>query len=209
MPVSAKTLGLLLDAGLTGDELRAVVASIDEDAAPKDTAAERRRAYDRERKRVHRNSGGQNADISTGLSAGIPPERHSLVRVENNLPTEEISGKKENKNLVDLDFEAAWRFYPHRKGRSSKPKALIAWKALPIADRQRMLPAVKRYSSEGYEPKADCGAKAFELWLRDQRYLDWMDSEIASVARGPPDPEAQRRYLDYLKEINPDVSAAQ
>jgi len=53
MPVSAATLALLMDAGLTGDKLVEVVASIDADMASiapvVDAAAERKRAADRAR----------------------------------------------------------------------------------------------------------------------------------------------------------------
>jgi hypothetical protein len=45
-----------------------------------------------------------------------------------------------------------------------------------------LLAAVRRYAAEGYEPRADCGAKAFELWLRDQRYLDWLEDSTPPPA---------------------------
>lgn len=69
MPVSADTLRLLMAKGLSGDDLLEIVAAIDADmernsgGIPVDATAERRRAYDRERKRkFHRNS------------TGVPPE---------------------------------------------------------------------------------------------------------------------------------------
>lgn len=86
-----------------------------------------------------------------------------------------VSAKPKPTPAVDEQFEAVWKAYPHRRGRSSKPKSLTAWRALPKFDRERLLPAVERYAREGLEPKAECGAKAFELWLRDQRFLDWLE----------------------------------
>lgn len=55
MPISAETVKLLMQAGLQGQALIDVVASIDRDMAVSyrklDVPAERRRAWDRERKR--------------------------------------------------------------------------------------------------------------------------------------------------------------
>lgn len=73
MPVSAETLRVLMAKGLMGDDLIDVVAAFDADCSagmsggiPVDTTAEKRRAYDRERKSRQRLSGGK--------SGGIPPE---------------------------------------------------------------------------------------------------------------------------------------
>ena len=76
MPVSARTLKALMEAGVCGDKLVEIVGLIDADMTPpKDTAAERRRAYDRERKRNSTgNSTGASLTNSTGNSTGIPPE---------------------------------------------------------------------------------------------------------------------------------------
>ena len=52
MPASARTLKALMEAGVCGDKLVEIVGLIDADMTPpKDTAAERRRAYDRKRNR--------------------------------------------------------------------------------------------------------------------------------------------------------------
>jgi hypothetical protein len=84
MPVSATTLALLMRAGLTGDALLEAVASIDADmaaAAPapaKDSAADRRREWDRDRKAAQRAgqklSGGLSTVLSGGISTGSPPD---------------------------------------------------------------------------------------------------------------------------------------
>ena len=107
MPVSARTLKALMEAGVCGDKLVEIVGLIDADMTPpKDTAAERRRAYDRERKRNSTgNSTGASLTNSTGNSTGIPPET-PISRVEDNLLSTEKPWKKENKNLVDFGFEA-------------------------------------------------------------------------------------------------------
>ena len=68
MPVSAATIQKLLAAGIEGEELVDVVASIDADAQllviRVDSQAERRRAADRERKRQKRHSAENSAELS-------------------------------------------------------------------------------------------------------------------------------------------------
>lgn len=58
MPVSAATLRVMMDAGLAGDQLLAVVAAVDADMETSrpsvDEAGERRRSADRERMRIRR-----------------------------------------------------------------------------------------------------------------------------------------------------------
>ncbi len=72
------------------------------------------------------------------------------------------------------EFEAAWRAYPHVKGRSSKPKSLSIWHRLPGPVRDRLADAAARFAREGREPRMDGGAAAMDRWLRDARYEDWL-----------------------------------
>ncbi len=81
-------------------------------------------------------------------------------------------------------FEAAWKAYPHVKGRSSKPKALGYWRRLSPAIREALPSAVARYARDGREPKADCGAPAMQRWLSEARYSDWMPDAESSSAGG-------------------------
>lgn len=78
-------------------------------------------------------------------------------------------------------FEAAWKAYPHVKGRSSKPKALGYWRRLSPATRQALPSAVARYARDGREPKAECGAPAMQRWLADARFADWMPEAESSA----------------------------
>lgn len=80
-------------------------------------------------------------------------------------------------------FEAAWKAYPHVKGRSSKPKALGYWRRLPPATREALPSAIARYARDGREPKAECGAPAMQRWLAEARFSDWMP-EAESLASG-------------------------
>lgn len=75
-------------------------------------------------------------------------------------------------------FEEIWEAYPHIRGRSSKKKAHGYWRRLSTARRASLLPAIVRYGREGREPNDECGAPAMERWLRDERFLDWLDGPV-------------------------------
>lgn len=105
----------------------------------------------------------------------------------------EVDDKPEYPDL----FEFAWKAYPHVKGRSSKPKAVGIWRRLSRRHRDQLPAACARYAREGREPKAECGAPGMHLWLRDQKFMDWLDGEAPSA---PADPlETTRRRVDRFK----------
>lgn len=99
MPVDANTLRLLVEAGVTGDKLIAIVASLDAFMAPVDETAERRRAWDRDRKRKGKsgipsgNSGGTDEEISGGNRVEF--HRNSHARVRGSSSSEVDTGKKD------------------------------------------------------------------------------------------------------------------
>ena len=108
------------------------------------------------------------------------------------------------------DFEACWQAYPHVRGRSSKSKSLGQWRRVSAARRALLPSAIARYAREGREPREDCGAPAMEKWLRDQRFLDWLQQSdppgpdawagppevLAVVARHLKDEEIAKSYLN-------------
>lgn len=107
MPVSAETLSKLMDAGLSGDALIDVVASIDADMAvnpaPADEAAERRRAKDRERKRAKK---AENSAEFRGNSAESPsPKENTPTPPKENTPPQKKNppkgGQKEKGSPLD------------------------------------------------------------------------------------------------------------
>lgn len=91
-------------------------------------------------------------------------------------------------------FEAAWKAYPHVRGRSSKPKALGLWRRLPPATREALPSAAARYARDGREPKAECGAPGMDRWLSSQRYTDWISDDPGPLLAVAPDPDRQWRY---------------
>jgi hypothetical protein len=93
-----------------------------------------------------------------------------------------LSPSGDERSAYPPEFEAAWKAYPHVKGRSSKRKAHAIWRRISTGRKALLLTAVERYAREGREPKQDCGAPAMERWLRDERYLDWMQPTEAKAA---------------------------
>lgn len=135
MSLSAQVIAELIDAGLSGDALKAACRRI-EAVQPKggDEAAERRRAYDRERKRKKNaeippdsaeaknttdsvNSTGNSAD-STGI-----PQMRDIEDITTNLSS--------NKQTIPQrasyppEFEELWTLFPRKVG---KDDALRSWK---------------------------------------------------------------------------------
>lgn len=98
-------------------------------------------------------------------------------------------------------FEACWKAYPHIKGRSSKTKSFAHWRRIPVTIRPLLLGAIERYSVNGREPTAECGAPAMERWIRDSRYLDWLvaDEPSVALARTFPGPDEIRAAVVSAK----------
>lgn len=96
-------------------------------------------------------------------------------------------------------FEAAWKAYPHAKGRSSKADSLTAWKKLTDAEREAMPGACERYRREGREPRMDCGAPAMERWIKRGLHQHWSEGpERPSVA--PADPQVIAHRLRRFRD---------
>ena len=186
-------------------------------------ALEDRHMLSRENRR--RADGSRHSDMITLHFAGevrqaeprsAPPERrsgapgtrvHEQAEPRSGLTTFEPSVEEPSIEpiLSDSEFEACWKAYPHVKGRSSKRKARLEWPKIGVAIRRVLPAAIRRYAVEGREPNAECGAPAFERWLRDDRYLDWLP--VAAVQTTPPTPQEQaeqdakwQAYLNRLAE---------
>jgi len=97
-----------------------------------------------------------------------------------------VEGTDIDAGVGDAGFDEAWAAYPHVRGRSSRPKALAAWKRLSRPRRAALPAAIARYAREGREPKAQCGAPGMDRWLRDERFLDWLEAAPATAAPAGP-----------------------
>lgn len=166
--MNATALRLLLAKGLTLADAVEIAEALELDRPAVDHQAERRRAADRERARVRRQSADNPQTSPSPKDSTDLPSEPSVPRSKPHPP-----------KSPPAEFEELWRAYPHVKGRSSKRKALAEWTRISTDTRLALPAAVSRYRTEGREPKEDCGAPAMERWLRDQRYLDWInDGEL-------------------------------
>lgn len=80
------------------------------------------------------------------------------------------------------EFEAAWSAYPHVEGRSSKPNALEAWKALPSDEQSGLVAAIQRFKPKVSQAHGDRGAPCMARWLRDGKHLNWLVTPAAVPA---------------------------
>jgi hypothetical protein len=97
------------------------------------------------------------------------------------------SGDGASQGKYPEQFERAWKSYPHFKGRSSKPKALMAWQRLEQAVQEVLPEACARFAREGREPRTEWGAPGMHKWLSDEKFIDWLQGAAVapSAARFP------------------------
>lgn len=86
-------------------------------------------------------------------------------------------------------FEAAWRAYPHHKGRSSKPNAQAVFDRLPVDERAGMVAAIQRFVPNVGEVCGGKGAPDMAVWLKDGKHLNWLadPAEARPDFDGPPE----------------------
>lgn len=111
-------------------------------------------------------------------------------------------------------FEAAWKEYPHHKGRSSKPNAAAVWAKLPADEREGLVAAIRRFAPNVGETCGGKGAPDMAVWLKDGKHLNWgaeagpaNSTGPAPTFDGPPELRARivalkddafaRRWLDH------------
>lgn len=124
MTISANTLGLLMAAGLEGDELMAIVRSIEADTAPKarSSNAERQARF---RARQKSESVTNNVTGNVTEASQVTP----LVRVDAKLKTTQIEPVKKTPSrdvsdfkaaLADLDADRLEALIKHRKAKKAQ-----------------------------------------------------------------------------------------
>jgi uncharacterized protein YdaU (DUF1376 family) len=84
---------------------------------------------------------------------------------------------KPKSRVYPEDFEAAWRAYPHHKGRSSKPNAAAVFARLPPDERAGMVAAIGRFVPNVAETCGGKGAPDMAVWLKDGKHLNWTEAE--------------------------------
>ena len=138
-----------------------------------------------------------------------PVRNHSATSTVTDKPMEDGGEEVEKKEPLSPtptkaaypeDFEAAWKLYPHRTRRSSKPDSLAQWRKLSPAERLSLPAACARYRRLGAEPKGECGAPAMERWLKRGLHLNWTDDGEPIAAEGPADTAVVARRLRHYRD---------
>lgn len=88
-----------------------------------------------------------------------------------------------------VEFEEAWKAYPHVKGRSSKPNALAQWRKLPADERSRLVPAVEAFAAKVDQVCGGMGAPCMGRWLRDGKHQGWLTDDAPGGLFGRDEPE--------------------
>lgn len=100
-------------------------------------------------------------------------------------------------------FLAAWAAFPDTgRLRSSKRVAWPQWLAtLADVDEETLMLAVQRYAREDKDHRKECGAPAFDRWLKWGRWEHWLPkAEVVQLARIFPDPELRASFAARFEE---------
>jgi len=178
MPISADTLRKLLDAGLSGDELVDVVASIDADhsATPKPRSSQ---ALRQERYRQRRDA-ERHSDVTSDASRddeASPDKEIPHTPLEIN-PINSALTPPKGSPLSQPEFDQWYRHYPHKVQRGAAERAFV--KARKLASLETLIAGVLRYAAKHDDrPWQNPGT-----WLNGK---GWLDEPAMPTARaGPP-----------------------
>ena len=184
MGVIATAVKHLIAAGVTGEALVMAIAEL-EDATPKavDAVAERRRAYDRQRKRDAR-----------AESTGIPPESTGNADPSLSLPPNEINSNPPTHTHPDNN--------PPREGKTKIPAKPAGVKDRTWADfldlRKRKRATLTETAMAGIEREAAKAGWSLEDALAESVTRGWQAFKADWVdERKPPTTGGAVSHLDY------------
>lgn len=172
---------------------------------------------------IGENDGGssENNDLAqAGLKPIQKPEPEPDKKKDANASSVAEATPKPKGRSYPEAFEAAWKVYPHHKGRSSKPNAAAQFAKLPAEERVGLAAAIGRFAPNVAETCGGKGAPDMALWLRDGKHLNWGPEAATGAAPpaatfdGPPDLRAAivrlkdedfaRRWLDHYCRWRPE-----
>ena len=132
-----------------------------------------------EERQENTEEGGSQIATGGGRTARLGGSHSATPNRTITLTTKNLKGSKPPARAAyPPEFEEAWKAYPHHEGRSSKPKSLLAWKALPTEERLSLLTAIGRFTAKVDDACGGKGAPDMARWLRDAKHLNW--------SQGPP-----------------------
>lgn len=178
MPVSADTLRMLMAAGLAGDALLEVVASIDADHTahekPKTAGALRQERY-RQRKASQDVTSDVTNDVTNLLSPeGSSPTPPSPKPHSSNPPSPPKGGSS------PAGFEQFWTMFPNKVGKRDAEKAFA--KAIQRASLEAILAGLIRYAAKT-DDRPWCNPATF---LNQNRWEDQPAPVPQRQATAPP-----------------------
>jgi len=170
---------MLMAAGLAGDALLEVVASIDADhaahAKPKTAGAVRQERY-----RQRKASQAVTCDVTSDVTGLLSPEGSSPTPPSPK-PLSSIPPSPPKGGSSPADFDAFWSIYPNRVGKRDAEKSFL--KALKRADLETILAGLRRYVAKT-DDRPWCNPAT---WLNQDR---WDDAPAPSGPQqrttGPP-----------------------
>jgi len=147
MSVSAATLRLLMAAGLSGEQMLAIVESMEADIAETqpavDEAAERRRARDRQRKRDIRSISAECPQTFRGHDIAPPDKERSPIPPKEINPLPSLRSVHTARETEEAQFSEFWLAYPNKVG---KPKARASFaKAMKRDEFEVIMDGLRRY----------------------------------------------------------------
>jgi hypothetical protein len=178
--------------------------------------------WENERAKAKENNAPDHADaMHNGCDRNAILEARSQIELEANASLSPRATKAKPKGRVYPEaFEAAWRTYPHHKGRSSKPNAAAQWARLPEDERAGLVAAIARFAPNVAETCGGKGAPDMAVWLKDGKHLNWQadigipTSEPVAAFNAPQvrasivkatDEDFARRWVDHYCRWEPEA----
>lgn len=115
-----------------------------------------------------------------------PKEERSIDLFVSTAPPPETPARQRNRTYP-VDFEIAWKAYPHFAGRSSKPDACAEWKRLPLDERTGLVGAILRFTPKVPEVCGGKGAPDMARWLKHGKHLAWIGTQTGPAGADWPD----------------------
>jgi hypothetical protein len=171
--------------------------------------------WENSRAKAKDNNDPDHADaMHNGCDRNAILEARSQIELEANASLSPRATKAPKARSYPEAFEAAWKEYPHHKGRSSKPNAAAVWAKLPADEREGLVAAIRRFAPNVGETCGGKGAPDMAVWLKDGKHLNWgaeagpaNSTGPAPTFDGPPELRARivalkddafaRRWLDH------------
>jgi uncharacterized protein YdaU (DUF1376 family) len=134
-----------------------------------------------------------------------PAEAYQISDIRKKKGDAKASLVRERTLVWDDTFAAAWEAYPRlgRERSCSRVKLWPLWRdaAQQAGGPEKLLAAVKRYVAEDKTHKGDCGAPAFDRWLKSGRWEHFLAGEASPrIVTVFPDPEIRNAVISAKGE---------